>query len=68
MNAWDEIEKALSAARAASYAADEHADSMVRLLVGRLRNVRGYQGVRALAKLKRELRDFDTRTHIWRQP
>ena len=67
-NAWDEIEAALRCARAANNAADSHAESMAALLVGRLRHVRSYSGARALAKLKRELRDFDSRTNTWKSP
>lgn len=67
-NAWDEIEAALGCARAANNAADDHAESMASLLVGRLRHVTSYRGARALSKLKRELRDFDIRTNTWKSP
>jgi len=67
-NAWTEIQRALAQARATNAAADMHAENMVRLLDGRLRTVKGYPGVRALARLKRELRDFDIRTSTWKQP
>lgn len=67
-NAWDEIEAALSCARVANDAADSHAESMAVLLVGRLRHVTSWRGARALAKLKRELRDFDIRTNTWKSP
>lgn len=67
-NAWDEMKRALAQARAANMAADSHAEDMAILLVGRLRNIKSHSGVRALARLKRELRDFDLRTNIWKQP
>jgi hypothetical protein len=63
MGMWSTITEALSAARAANYAADNHANIMAELLAGRLRHVDAYK----LATLKRELRDFDLRTKSWKK-
>jgi hypothetical protein len=63
MNAWDEMNAALSEARSRMKAADDCATAMARILVGRLRKVTSSG---ALCDLKRELRDFDMTTGKWK--
>lgn len=64
-NPFDEITRAISAAKLANAAADENAEAMAGLLVGRLHNINGYWGRQYLVKLKRELRDFNITTKRW---
>lgn len=65
-NPFDEMRRALSAARLANMAADENAAEMALILRGRLRNIHSHQGLQALAALKRELRQFNMQTRCWR--
>ena len=59
---WDDFRSAYSTARATMDQADSVANSMAGMLVGRLHKCSGY----TLAKLKRELRDFNIQTHKWK--
>lgn len=64
-NAWDEITKALSMARAVRYAAGRHANAMADLLAesGTLRKV---ESMGTLGRLKRELANFNIQTGRWK--
>ncbi len=62
MNAFDQMEIAMSEARAAMAAADKCANQMARMLRGRLSNVDGY----VLNQLKHELRDWNMHTKEWK--
>lgn len=69
-NIFDDVNQAITAARMAQRAADQAAADMAKLLVGRLRFVSkegGWAGTRALANLKKELRDFNIHTGQWKQ-
>ena len=59
---WDEFRCAFNTARSTMNQADSVADSMADMLVGRLQKCSGH----TLAKLKRELRDFNIQTHEWK--
>lgn len=62
MNVFDEMTQAMDEAALRMRAADDVADRMAKMLIGRLRRVNsGY----ALANLKRELRDFNMQTRTW---
>lgn len=61
-NMFDEMRAAVSQAETTLRAADSVADSMARLLRGRLKSVPGY----VLSDLKRELRDFNIHTKEWK--
>lgn len=62
-NAFDTMRAALDQARFANQAADQYAERMAQMLVGRLRHCGGD----TLAKLKRELRAFNIHTKEWRR-
>jgi hypothetical protein len=64
MNAFDQMRDALAIANNVQRAADNNANQMANMLMGRLRHVDGY----ALAALKRELQSFDMRSKCWRRP
>lgn len=59
---WDDFRCAFSTARDTMDQADSVADSMAAMLVGRLDKCSGH----TLAKLKRELRDFNIQTYKWK--
>jgi hypothetical protein len=61
-NVFDDMRAALTHARETMRAADNVADGLAEVLVGRLRHVRPS----VLAKLKRELRDFDMNRKDWK--
>ncbi len=61
MELW-EIQREINRAKQTIRAADNVASDIAEILPGRLRHVSGS----VLAKLKRELRDFDSRTFEWR--
>lgn len=61
-----EIHQALSQAKATLAAADEVSDQLAQLLDGRLKRVTTWRGGQALARIKRELKDFDSRTQTWK--
>lgn len=61
-NAHDLMRRALYEVREVNRAADSAAESMAELLHGRLRHVSHHQ----LARLKRELRDFNMHTGEWK--
>ena len=63
MNAFDEIEAAVDAARELNDAVDVQSTSLARLLVGRLRHVNSGS---LLAQLKAELAHFDSRGKTWK--
>ena len=62
-NAYDELKRMLADMRIQQDAADDCAEVAANLVVGRLKHV---SSVSTLAKLKRELRDFNLRTHRWK--
>jgi hypothetical protein len=67
-NVFDDMRQRIEQARHVQLAADAVATDMVKLLAGRLRSADDkYETRRALAKLKRELRDFDLRTEGWKR-
>jgi len=59
---WDDFRQAFSAARNTMNQADHIANDIADMLDGRLKKVSGYR----LAKLKRQLRDFNIHTGEWR--
>ena len=59
---WDDFRCAFDAARSTMRQADSVADHMGNMLVGRLHKCSGH----TLAKLKRELRNFNIQTHQWK--
>lgn len=59
---WDDFRSAYSTAQSTMNQADSVADSMAGMLAGRLHKCSGY----TLAKLKRELRDFNIQTQKWK--
>jgi hypothetical protein len=59
---WDDMNKAMGDAKAAFKRADNVANEMARLMVGRLRKC----NPSTLRRLKRELRDFNMTTGEWR--
>lgn len=59
---WDDFRAVFNTARCTMNQADSIADSMADMLVGRLDKCSVY----TLAKLKRELRDFNIQTHQWK--
>ena len=61
-NPFDEMRRAINQARAINNAADNAANSIVDLLDGRLRQVSPYR----LAKIKKQLRDFNMHTKEWK--
>lgn len=62
MSAWQTMRAAVGEAEATFRAADDFAETMAALLVGRLRHVSS----RHLAALKRELRAFDAQQKVWK--
>ena len=60
-NAFDEITKAIEQAKAVDSVCNRNANAMLEILIGRLRHCRPWN----LAKLKRELRDFNIHTKQW---
>lgn len=62
MSRLEEMQAALRDANATLYAADCVASTIARMLVGRLRRA----DCATLAKLKRELRDFNMHTGTWK--
>ena len=64
---FNEMIEAMTEAENTLRLADEQAMKMAKLLRGRLRRAsRSYFGARAVADLKRELRDFNMQTHRWK--
>ena len=62
-----EMFEAMNEAERTLKLADEQSEKMARLLSGRLRMAsRSYFGARAVADLKRELRDFNMQTCRWK--
>lgn len=59
---WDDFRQAFSTARHTMNQADNVANDMADMLDGRLRKVSGFR----LAKLKRQLRDFNIHTGEWK--
>lgn len=62
-NKFDEMRQAVQEAKNTLDAADSVADDLARMLIGRLHRV---QSSYTLAKLKRELRDFNMHTSSWK--
>lgn len=62
MNAWDEVRQAIALAKDAEKAIAAHSDAMTELLIGNLWKVSSCR----LARLKRELRDFNIQTREWK--
>lgn len=65
-NPFNEVRTAVQQAEMQLRAVDESTDSMVRLIVGRLRRVDSFQGIEALKKIKRELQGFNMATGRWK--
>ena len=61
MDIW-QMKREISEAKQVLRNADDVADSIAEILPGRLRHVSGY----TLAKLKKELKDFNAHTGQWR--
>jgi len=59
---WDDFRQAFSAARNTMNQANQVANDMADMLDGRLKKVSSYR----LAKLKRQLRDFNMHTGEWK--
>lgn len=62
MNEWDQVRDAVAAARRLDSALNQYANAMAETMIGRLRSV---NSTSTLAKLKRELRDFNIHTGRW---
>ena len=63
MNRWEEMRAAINEANAVIRAADNVSGQMAEMMVGRLRKVdNGY----TLAKLKKELEQFNAHTRRWK--
>jgi hypothetical protein len=62
-NIWDEMREAVSKSKSTLNAADHVAESMGRLLMGRLRLVVSW----TLVQLKRELTKFDAQKMEWKE-
>lgn len=62
-NPFDEMRRAVAAAKMVNRACDEQANTMVDLLDGRLRSVSAYR----LASLKKQLQTFNAHTGRWGQ-
>jgi len=63
MNIFDDMRAAEAEARTTMKAADNVANSMAAMLIGRLRHVHSWN----LAELKRELRDYNIYTTEWKK-
>jgi len=64
---WKEMNEAVDSARITLRNADYAANSISKLMVGRLRNVQdNYQGHETLAALKKELQQYNARTGEWK--
>jgi hypothetical protein len=61
-NKWDEVRAAYYEAKNQLDAADSICNDMAEMLCGRLLKVSSYE----LKKLKRELRDFNIHTGVWK--
>lgn len=61
---WSEFNEAFQDAERTVRMADSAVDRMAAMLVGRMRRLDPY----TLAKLKRELRDFNPQRRTWKQP
>lgn len=59
---WQEMNEAYLEAMRTMEKADNYADSMARMLTGRLRKVSTYN----LDRLKKELRDYNIHTGAWK--
>lgn len=63
-NPHDLMRAAVAQARQVNSAADNSANAMAELLIGRLQHVSGHN----LAKLKAQLKPFNMQTQRWRNP
>ena len=63
MNIFDDMRAAEAHARTTMQAADKVANAMAAMLEGRLRHVHYWN----LVELKKELRDFNSRTREWKK-
>jgi hypothetical protein len=61
-NPFDEMRRAVQAARELNRAVDDQANTLADLLEGRLQHVSSYR----LKKLKAQLRDFNAHTSHWK--
>jgi hypothetical protein len=61
-----EIKQAVNEAEATIRAIEFLASDIATLLDGRCRHVKTYSGVKALARIKKELADFNAQTHQWK--
>lgn len=64
---YDEMSAAVKDAERTMRLADIATDSLVQLVVGRLRKVTSWRGHDALKSLKKELRDYNMGTGKWKQ-
>ena len=62
MNQFDQMRAAVKEARTTLYAADNANHQIARILVGRLRQCNHIQ----LAELKKELKQFNAHTGVWK--
>lgn len=65
MNIYD-VKKAVKEAERDIAAADSQVGEMLSLIVGRLKKVKGWNATEDLKALKKELKDFDSRTGEWK--
>jgi len=63
MSAFTEMREAVNEAGVQLRAADTYSNDMAKLLIGRLRNVKGYD---VLKDLKRELSHYNAQTGRWK--
>lgn len=64
---YNEMVEAMTEAETNFILADEQAEKMAKLLLGRLRRASAsYLGSKFVADLKRELRDFNIQTRRWK--
>ena len=61
-----EMKRAVNEAEATIRATEFLASDIATLLDGRCRHVKTYSGVKALARIKKELTDFNAHTHKWK--
>jgi len=67
MNQWNEMLEAIDEAERVLNRADRLASDMVKMLKGRLRRVGDmWQEAQALDALKKELKNWNMKTHTWR--
>ncbi len=63
---WRELNDMLDEHREVQNRLDEQTHELVKLILGRLRNINSYWGKEDLAKLKKELSRFNAKTGKWK--